>query len=197
MWSGACPRCRQSDQVRRVADVVGPRALAGAPSETLDDSADSIEAEVQPSVAAGRENSGAVGAVPLNLRLAPPAQPRWESPWQGFRGFWSVAALLLSPLVGIVAYVWLSGAGPVAPLGLPIGLALGLGIPALVVYLNHVEAGRRRAAVQRAMPRWEVALQRWQRLHYCRWCDVVFLTGQPQVAPADRMGDFLYGSDRR
>jgi hypothetical protein len=55
-------------------------------------------------------------------------------------------------------------------------LALAIVVAAVVCTLAEiVTMWRKRRAPMRALPAWEAAVARWNRLHYCFRCDRVFL----------------------
>ncbi len=49
------------------------------------------------------------------------------------------------------------------------------------------------ARVREEGDRWRAAFARWEQLHYCGHCDLVFIPGQPRQAPLAELRSLLYG----
>ena len=61
-----------------------------------------------------------------------------------------------------------------------------------VLRSNKAFSERERARVAAEMPRWELAMQRWNRSYYCELHDLILDPEDHASAPADQLISFLY-----
>ncbi|MCK6630136.1 MAG: hypothetical protein L6R45_33795 [Anaerolineae bacterium] len=71
---------------------------------------------------------------------------------------------------------------------------IGLIIAGIVVYRKLNQSHRERLARYNniELPKWEKAMERWEKLYYCYRNDCVFLAGEQESVPISEMNQLLY-----
>lgn len=176
----ACPQCGQSNGTRGVSAIV-----EGA----------------QPRRAAPGAAAAAPQFVHLARRLAPPRRPSMRVSGRAGCLIMLVsfsAATLLAALGGWLASLTLADyyrqAAALEPweTGGYAGVALFMLVFVVCFFggfliYQRTQAGRLRAEAEH----WRRAMARWEQLHYCGHCDVVFFPGHARHAPAAQLRTLL------
>jgi hypothetical protein len=202
----ACPSCHKVDSVQKVSTVVsqGGSAISlsgGFSSTAVSRHSMSIKPHLEPYTLErrldlnGRSTTTTSGSIDLSggqwtyqsTLLAPPAAPEYASPWKGIVGTLILGSIGI--LIGIVIV------GAILPKSAFVGIVSLLvlfGWPLYHLWSTHQQAQAAKAAYESAVPRYQEATRRWDRLYYCFRCDGAFVPGLSQLIPASGVTDFLF-----
>lgn len=190
-----CPKCGRIDQVQKVSAVVSSGATTGqyTGSGMGFGSTYGRHGSVANTLMFGGATLTGGQETVLSQRLAPPMQPVYEKA----RIVWdtnSQLALALCIIGGVVGVPVAMIALSTSSLGCLIGLAIfGLSLVA-IVSARRAHAKDVRAFYASENPRWQAAIDKWNDLYYCGRDDLVFIPETREMADAEEMMSFLYGS---
>jgi len=158
-----CPACGRTEHVEKVSSVVHRNSG---------------------NVIVGGNSFPYVSTLAAMLSLPPrPKSPSLESLAKTILISWGIGCALALVIFLLGDQGWVDVPEEPLRLGMvaTVGI-LGVGIPllALVRFLYwHVQE-------QRLLPSWQAARERWLRLYYCNWDDVVFLRDSEEFEPSER-----------
>jgi hypothetical protein len=168
--SGGCPSCRRIDKVEKVTTIFSGGIVSGA---TLNESNQSL----------------------ISRRLAPPEKPSTgKSCGEGLGMF----GLLFLGAVGVSAGIVGTGGiiqGLYTAAEIPgpfFGFIVGLGAFYGLRLWEQALKKRTEKIITEEIPRWEKAMERWNKLYYCSRDDGVFDLSEGEFVPTQQLMKYLY-----
>jgi len=201
-----CPHCGENDKVQKVSAIVA--------GQTYDIHGTSIESQVYTDKegkthyqSSSVPYSGTQISV-LAQRLSPPRKPSAGSDTLVFLlvfGLWIFAALCGLMSLYVAAVMLFGHSTPYISStserireavmwgGMFMVFAIPAGIIGTVIYKVSSAARKKKLVqVQADMPRWENAVERWNRLYYCFRDDNVFIPSENRGVPISQMMEYIY-----
>lgn len=185
--TSVCPHCGQLDTIRKVTSIVTEGTSVSEYETTA-------PVHWQGKTYFLPTKRQMTSSTVLAQKLMPPEKPNDPSkPSCSEQFWWGLALCTVFSITVVVLQGVLGGQGnhPISTIAALIG-----GVT-LALWAGWIFSKRQREKQQHydgvELPRWERAAARWTQLYYCARDDGVFIPGQGQLVPVDRVASFLYG----
>ena len=170
----ACPRCHQTDCVRKISAIV----IGGVTNTAFSGETEIYGYTYRQDATRYTTMTGQSQTLQSTI-LSPPLEPIYRSPWST----WSILGIVFFGFITLMSLCARS-------LGIAVFTFL-LGI--LIIVLNATTDSKRQAELAIQHRLWEKAMYRWNNLYYCERDDGVFMPGpNAMLVPSRYMMESIY-----